>query len=334
VEFQFHPASRREAVRSVVLGQRGERAVIAAAGLVSVLALSLWITVPAVLSRAVRAQQSASIAETTAAVRKNRQDLEARAAGVRERALDAGDLVSRAAFLYRVAPALWPRSLNPEAGVLATSDPELLVPGLARYLSSLERGLGLVAGREAADPALAAVTPSILPLASDLVEPAVRFGPRVSPWTGGEEFFAGMDLAAPSGALVVAPAAGTVVFAGRVAASTNSRLWRLGNLVVLLHGPAGATAFGHLAKVEVRRGERVRRGQRIGTVGSSGWTTSPGLHYEFWRPGPDGFSPTDPRFAMLDLRLADHDVSLERMLATSAPGPIEDLPGVGGAGRR
>ena len=328
MEFQFHPASRRGAVRSVVLGAAGERAAIAAAGLASVLALSLWITVPAVLSRAARARESDSIARTTAAVQKGRRDLDARAALLRDRALDAGDLVSRAAFLYRVEPELWPRSLNPEAGVLAPGDSERLVAGLARYLSGLERGLGLVAAREQADPALAAATPSILPVASDLVEPAVRFGPRVSPWTGSEEFFAGMDLAAPAGAPVIAPAAGTVAFAGRVPASMNSRLWRFGNLVVLWHGPAGATAFGHLAKIDVRRGERVRRGQRLGTVGSSGWTMSPELHYEFWRSGPDGLAPTDPRFAMLDLRLAGHDVSLEKMLATSVPGPIQDLPGV------
>ncbi len=328
MEFQLHPASRQGAVRTLVLGERGERAAIASAGLVCLLAVSLWITVPAVASRAVRAQHSDSIAGSTAAVHKGYRDLEARAAGLRERALDAGDLVSRAAFLCRVAPAVWPRSLNPEAGVLATSDPERLVPALARYLSGLERGLGLVAEREAAAPELAASTPNILPLASELVEPAVRFGPRVSPWTGSEEFFAGMDLAAPAGAPVIAPAAGTVVFSGRVPASMNSRLWRFGNLVVLDHGPAGATAFGHLAKLDVRRGERVRRGQKLGTVGSSGWTMSPGLHYELWRPGPDGLTPTDPRFAMLDLPLSGHDVSLERMLATSAPGPIEHLPGL------
>jgi murein DD-endopeptidase MepM/ murein hydrolase activator NlpD len=156
----------------------------------------------------------------------------------------------------------------------------------------------------------------------------VRFGPRVSPWTGTEEFFAGMDLAAPAGAPVIAPAAGTVVFAGRVPASVNSRLWRFGNLVVVTHGPSGATVFGHLGKVEVRGGERVRRGQRLGTVGTSGWTMSPGLHYELWRPGPEGLAPTDPRFAMLDLRLPGHDVSLEKMRATSAPGPQETLPGL------
>lgn len=328
MEFQFHPASRQAAVRTVVLGERGERVAIAAAGLAALLAVSLWITVPAVASRAMRAEHSASIADTTASVQKAYRDLAARAAGTRERALDAGDLVSRAAFLYGVAPAAWPRSLNPESGVLAAADPERLVPALGRYLVGLERGLALVAERESADPTLAATTPSILPLASDLVEAAVRFGPRVSPWTGTEEFFAGMDLAGPAGAPVIAPAAGTVVFAGRVPASVNSRLWRFGNLVVVNHGPAGATVFGHLAKVEVRRGERVRRGQRLGTAGTSGWTVSPGLHYELWRPGPDGLAPTDPRFAMLDLRLPGHDVSLEKMAATSAPGPIEPLPGL------
>ena len=315
-------------MRTVVLGARGERIVIAAAGFAALLAVSLWVTVPAVASRAVRAGHSASIADTTASVQKAYRDLAARAAGMRERALDAGDLVSRAAFLYGVAPAAWPRTLNPESGVLATADPERLVPALGRYLVGLERGLALVAGRESSDPTLAGQTPSILPLASDLVEPAVRFGPRVSPWTGTEEFFAGMDLAAPVGAPVIAPAAGTVVFAGRVPASMNSRLWRFGNVVVVSHGPAGATVFGHLAKVEVRRGDRVRRGSRLGTAGTSGWSISPGLHYELWRPGPDGLTPTDPRFAMLDLRLPGHDVSLEKMLATSAPGPNEPLPGL------
>jgi murein DD-endopeptidase MepM/ murein hydrolase activator NlpD len=328
LEFQFHPASRQSAVRTVVLGERGERVAMVSAGLVALLSVSLWVTVPAVLTRAVRARRAASIVEVSASVRTAYRDVETRAAGMRDRALDAGDLISRAAFLYGVAPAAWPHRLNPEAGVLATADPERLVPALGRYLSGLERGLGLIAERESADPSLAASTPSILPLASDLVEPAVRFGPRVSPWTGTDEFFAGMDLAAPAGAPVVAPAAGTVLFAGRVLASVNSRLARFGNLVVLGHGPAGATVFGYMAKVDVRRGQRVLRGQKLGTVGSTGWTMSPGLHYELWRTGPDGLSPTDPRFAMLDLKLSGHDVSLEKMLGTSVPGPIEPLPGL------
>lgn len=329
MEFQLHPASRQGAVRSLVLSEAGERAAIALAGLSCLLAVSLWVTVPTVIRRAARAEQAATIAETSTAVRKDRADLEARVSDLRQRALDAGDLVNRAAFLYGISPAHWPRSLNPETGVLAPEDPELVVQGLFRYLAGLERGLDALVASEAADPALAARTPARLPISSDLVEPSARFGPRVSPWTGNEEFFPGLDLAAPAGSAVVSPADGTVVFAGRVPASVNSRLSRYGNLVVLSHGAAGATAFGHLAKIEVRRGERLRRGQRLGTVGATGWATFPALHYEYWRPGEDGLFPTDPRFAMLDFRLSGHDVSLERMRATSAPGPVEGLPGGG-----
>ncbi|HEY1434362.1 MAG TPA: M23 family metallopeptidase [Thermoanaerobaculia bacterium] len=327
MEFQFHPASRRGPVRTFVLGDRGEKAALAATGLAALAAVSLWFTVPTVARRAGRAERSEAIADTSAAVRRDRQQVEGRLAGMRERALDAGDLVSRIAFLYGISAAKWPKSLNPETGVLASKDPEVLTQGLLRYVAGLDRALELVAEREAADPALAGQTPSRLPLSTDLVEPASRFGPRVSPWTGSEEFFAGVDLAAPAGSPAVAPADGTVVFAGRIPASMNSRLWRFGNLVVLSHGPAAVTLYGHLARIEVRRGERVRRGTRIGTVGSTGWTMFPALHYEYWRRGEGGLAPTDPRFAMLDLRLPEHDVSLEKMLATSAPDSVEAPPG-------
>jgi murein DD-endopeptidase MepM/ murein hydrolase activator NlpD len=288
--------------------------------------VSLWVTVPTVASRIARDERSAAIAAASDAMHKSWQQVEVRVAGTRERALDAGDLVSRIAFLYGVAPSRWPRSLNPETGVLASKDPEALTQGLLRYVAGLDRALDLVAEREGADPALARQTPSRLPLSTDLVEPASRFGPRVSPWTGNEEFFAGVDLAAPAGSPAVAPADGTVVFAGRIAPAMNSRLWRFGNLVVLSHGAAGVTVFGHLGKIEVRRGERVRRGARLGTVGASGWAMFPALHYEYWRRGAERLAPTDPRFAMLDLRLPAHDVSLERMRATSAPDSVQAPP--------
>lgn len=326
MEFQFHPASRRGAVRTFVLGERGEKAALAATALAALSAVSLWVTVPAVARRALRAERSQQIAVTASIALKARQDLEARAAGLKERALDGGDLVSRIAFLYGVAPAAWPRSLNPETGVLASKDAEAVTQGLLRYVVGLQRGLDLVAEREAAAPELAARTPSRLPLATDLVEPASRFGTRVSPWTGVEEFFPGVDLAAAAGSPAVAPADGTVVFAGRVPPALHSRLWRFGNLVVVSHGEAGATVFGHLARTEVRKGQKVRRGQRLGTVGTTGWAMFPALHYEYWRPGPEGLSPTDPRFAMLDLRLPEHDVSLEKMRATSAPDSVEAPP--------
>ncbi|HTY43611.1 MAG TPA: M23 family metallopeptidase [Thermoanaerobaculia bacterium] len=327
MEFQFHPASRRGSVRAVALGDRGERAALAAAAVAAAFSVSLWVTVPTVARRALRAEGSEALARSSAAVAQERRDLETRVAGMRERALDLGDLVGRIAFLYGVTPAGWPTSLNPESGVLAGRDPDSVVSGLLRYGAGLEQALKLVAAREAVLGSLTEQTPSILPLISDLVEPASRFGPRVSPWTGSEEFFAGMDLAAPAGASVVAPASGTVVFAGRIPPATNARLWRFGNLVVVSHGAAGVTVYGHLNRVDVRRGDRVRRGQRLGSVGTTGWAMFPAVHYEYWRRGEDGLSPTDPRFAMLDLRLTEHDVSLERMRATSAPATVQPPPG-------
>ena len=328
MEFQFHPASRRGAVRSLGIGDRGEKVAIALAAVGALALLSLWITVPMAAVRALRRERSPSLERDVEEARRQQRDLELAAAGSRDRAREEADLLSRIAFLYGVEPRQWPRALAPEAGTLSASDLDGLAAGLERTLGSLERARAILEAREAADPALPARTPARLPLVGELVEPATLFGPRVSPWTGAEEFFAGLDLAAPSGTAVVAPAAGTVVFAGRVAPSMRSNLSRFGNLVVLAHGAAGATLFGHLGKVEVRRGQRVRAGERLGTVGATGWAMSPVLHYEFWRNRGGGLAPTDPRFAILDRRLGFPAPSLEAMAATSAPGPLERPPGL------
>lgn len=329
MEFQFHPASRRGSVRSLVLGDRGEKAVIVLAAAAGAALVSLWITVPTAAVRAMRRERSASLERDVVEARSQKRDLEKRAAGLRDRIREEADLLSRIAFLYGVEPRQWPRALAPEAGVLSARDLDGLAEGLVRTLPALARARVILESREAADPSLAERTPARLPLSGELVEPAAFFGPRVSPWTGAEEFFAGLDLAAPSGTAVVAPAAGTVVFAGRVAPSMRSSLSRFGNLVVLTHGAAGATLYGHLGKIEVRRGQRVRPGERLGSVGATGWAMSPVLHYEFWRiRGAGGLAPTDPRFAILDRRLGLSGASLERMTATSAPGLRERPPGL------
>src|SRR5262249_34724235 len=156
---------------------------------------------------------------------------------------------------YGVPPARWPRSLNPETGLLAGGDAAAAVGGLQRYAAGVERAIALLVETEASNPAMPGETPSRTPVATELVEPAPRFGPRVSPWTGSEEFFAGIDLAAPAGSPAVAPADGVVEFAGRVPPALNARLWRFGNLVVLSHGRAGATLYGHLGRIDVRRGQ-------------------------------------------------------------------------------
>jgi murein DD-endopeptidase MepM/ murein hydrolase activator NlpD len=328
MEFQLHPAARSGAVRCFSWSARGERWATAAAGVLAALCLSLWFTVPVLASRGASAIEESRARLQLSLARKDRRERDARTAEIRARALEEGDRLSRIAFLYDVPLERWPRSLNPELGLLAGEDPTRFAQGCERYLASLERGRALLEAAEADEPGLAPRTPSRLPVRSELVEPSAFFGPRVSPWTRAEEFFPGVDLAAPAGSEVIAPADGVVVFVGKPKARPVSRLTRFGNLVVLRHGAAGATLYGHLKQVLVRRGERVVRGQVLGTVGTTGWAVSPGLHYEYWRAAGNRFAPTDPQFAILDRRLGRRDLSLETMRATSAPGTVEPPPGL------
>jgi murein DD-endopeptidase MepM/ murein hydrolase activator NlpD len=54
-----------------------------------------------------------------------------------------------------------------------------------------------------------------------------------------------------------------------------------GNVVQIEHGNDRSTLYAHLSQVDVRRGQRIEQGQRIGAVGATGWATGPHLHFEF-----------------------------------------------------
>jgi murein DD-endopeptidase MepM/ murein hydrolase activator NlpD len=86
-------------------------------------------------------------------------------------------------------------------------------------------------------------------------------------------FHGGVDVAAGVGAPVVAPADGVVVLAGGPPFSLE------GNLVIIDHGHGLSSAFLHLSRVDVREGQRVRQGERIGAVGATGRATGPHLHW-------------------------------------------------------
>jgi murein DD-endopeptidase MepM/ murein hydrolase activator NlpD len=325
VELQYHPATGRRTVAAVSLGPRGQRVLIFLAGTALLLAISLCWSVPAMLEREARQAQSRSTTESLAAARLDDEGIRARAAALAAREGEWGDELSRIAYLYGVSSARWPRALDPARGVLMRAEAGD-AEALRTYLAALETGRSVLAAVEARDPGLPARTPSIVPV-SGSSEPAAFFGPRVSPWTGQDEFFCGLDLAAADGTPVVAPAEGRVAFVGRLKRERAPRLWQFGTIVVVIHGAETATLYGHLSRVEVRKGDRVRRGQRLGTVGKTGWALSPRLHYELWRGRAGELSPTDPLFAILDRRFDSRRRSLEQIRATSAPGPQETLPG-------
>ena len=98
------------------------------------------------------------------------------------------------------------------------------------------------------------------------------YGYRRDPFTGRREFHEGVDIAAPIGAPIRAPADGVVVFVGRKPG--------YGKMVILDHGYGYSTAYGHCSKILVRIGQRVKRGQIIAKVGNTGRSTAPHLHYE------------------------------------------------------
>jgi murein DD-endopeptidase MepM/ murein hydrolase activator NlpD len=103
-----------------------------------------------------------------------------------------------------------------------------------------------------------------------------RFGPRIDPFTGTRSFHHGVDLAAPHGTAVRATQD------GKVAATGHSRV--LGKYIIITHYVAGySSLYGHLHRVYVRRSERVRGGEPIGTVGATGQVTGPHLHFELRR---------------------------------------------------
>ena len=113
------------------------------------------------------------------------------------------------------------------------------------------------------------------------------FGWRVHPVTGTGRFHSGTDLGAPMGTPVLA------AFAGEVSAADY--LGGYGLAVVLRHSNnTEETLYGHLSQIFVKPGEKVRQGQVIGQVGSTGMSTGPHLHFEFHKLTPEGWVVMDP----------------------------------------
>jgi len=112
-------------------------------------------------------------------------------------------------------------------------------------------------------------TPSIQPTEGWITS---EFGARDHPFTGISSVHEGMDIATQFGNPVVASASGIVLFAGEKGG--------YGKLVIVDHGFGITTYYGHLSEILVRPGVRVSRGQMIGRVGNTGFSTGPHLHYE------------------------------------------------------
>ena len=126
---------------------------------------------------------------------------------------------------------------------------------------------------------LLASTPAIQPVANkDLNRIASGFGYRVDPVYKTIKLHAGLDFAAPQGTPIYATANGSIKVAGFSDGG-------YGNHVVINHGYGYETVYGHMVRIKARAGQRIKRGEIIGWVGSTGKSTGPHCHYEVHKNG-------------------------------------------------
>jgi murein DD-endopeptidase MepM/ murein hydrolase activator NlpD len=116
---------------------------------------------------------------------------------------------------------------------------------------------------------LLASVPSIWPVRGFVTS---DFGQRLDPYTADRVMHSGLDIANDFGKEVIAPADGTVVFAGLEGG--------YGNVLVIDHGYGVKTRYGHLSRIAVKPGEHIKRGQLVAGIGNTGRSTGPHLHYE------------------------------------------------------
>lgn len=126
---------------------------------------------------------------------------------------------------------------------------------------------------------LLASIPAIQPIRNEeLTRMASGYGWRSDPFTKARKMHWGMDFTAPKGIPIYATGDGKVT-----RADNNSSGY--GKHIRIEHGYGYMTLYGHLSKYNVRRGQKVKRGDLIGFVGSTGRSEAPHLHYEVWKDG-------------------------------------------------
>jgi len=149
---------------------------------------------------------------------------------------------------------------------------------------------------------LLAALPAIQPVSNrDLRRISSYFGYRTDPFYKIKKFHEGVDFTAPVGTEIYATGDGVVTTVERLKVG-------YGNYIVIDHGFNYETLYAHLSKFNVRRGQKVKRGQVIGFIGNTGRSTAPHLHYEVRRNGV----PVNPiHYFYSDISPEQYDLLIE-----------------------
>jgi len=164
---------------------------------------------------------------------------------------------------------------NSDMIIDATKNMDILAKQLYIQSKSLDEIIGLAEDKEK----LLASIPAIQPIKKeDLTRMASGYGWRSDPFTKARKMHRGMDFTSPKGVPIYATGNGVVKRADNGASG-------FGNHIRIDHGFGYITLYAHLSKYNVRKGQRVKRGDLIGFVGSTGRSMAPHLHYEVHKDG-------------------------------------------------
>jgi murein DD-endopeptidase MepM/ murein hydrolase activator NlpD len=164
---------------------------------------------------------------------------------------------------------------NSELIISTTKKMEILSKQIVVQSKSLDEIQRMALDKEV----LLSAIPSIQPINNDnLRSMASGYGWRTDPFTKSRRMHKGMDFSAPTGTPIYAPSDGKVI-------RVDSRSAGYGKHIRIDHGFGYVTLYGHLNEYNVRRGQRVKRGDVIGFVGNTGRSVAPHLHYEIRKDG-------------------------------------------------
>lgn len=155
---------------------------------------------------------------------------------------------------------------------------------------------------------LAASIPAIQPIANnDMRRIGSYFGYRTDPFYKVAKFHEGIDFTAPVGTPIHSPGDGIVTKVERARGG-------YGNSITINHGFSYETLYAHLSKINVKRGQVIKRGQIIGLVGNTGKSTAPHLHYEVHKGG----KPINPiNYFFNDITPEEYQMMVELSLRPS-----------------
>ena len=164
---------------------------------------------------------------------------------------------------------------NSELIINTTKKMEILSKQIVVQSKSLDEIQRMALDKEV----LLSAIPSIQPINNEnLRRMASGYGWRTDPFTKSRRMHKGMDFSAPTGTPIYAPSDGKVI-------RVDSRSAGYGKHIRIDHGFGYVTLYAHLSEYNVRRGQRVKRGDVIGFVGNTGRSVAPHLHYEIRKDG-------------------------------------------------